>query len=57
MKRRELNGHRLSRRPSVADYIAALVQAERTAREEARRKELEASAAYQFQVIRAKLMR
>jgi hypothetical protein len=52
-----VNGHRLRRKPAVADYIAALVQAEQMAREEAQRKEWEASAAYRFQVIRAKLMR
>lgn len=52
-----VNGHRLSRKPAVAAYIAALVQAEHAAREEAQRKEWEATAAYQFQVLRRRLMR
>jgi phage terminase small subunit len=52
-----VNGHRLSRKPAVADYIDALIRAACKAREEARRKEWEATAAYQFQVMRAKVMR
>jgi hypothetical protein len=52
-----VNGHRLSRKPAVADYIAALIHAERKAWSEAMERERKAESERHFHALRAKLMR
>jgi hypothetical protein len=52
-----VNGHRLRRKPAVADYIAALIHAEREAWREAREKARKAEAGRQFHALRTMLRR